>query len=382
MKVFIQSIVAQLLLNPYICWRGCQALPPRKSWRVPFVSLIAAELSLYFVGFIFRNELPDPVMVAIQAICNTWYIASVYIALILLTLEILRFTNRLWQWFPSFVTRHWAQTKLALFFFTAASVTGLMIHAYHQVADPVVRHVSITIPKAAGDGRDSLTVVLMSDIHIGDVIGKEMVQKYVAMSNAQHPDLVAIAGDILDYDCRVAEREHIEEDFRRLEAPLGVYMINGNHEYRANRHAKQRWLKKTGATLLVDSVTMPDSAFYLIGRDDRINKKRAPLHKLTADLDPTLPWIVLDHQPWSLAETAMNGADLGLHGHTHNGQIWPYPLLMKVIYECPYGYYRKGPSQFYVSSGIGIAGPPYRVGTVSELVVLHIYFRPEKGGKH
>lgn len=82
-------------------------------------------------------------------------------------------------------------------------------------------------------------------------------------------------------------------------------------------------------------------------------------------VDTGKPIIVLDHQPWSFAEMNMNGVDLGLHGHTHNGQLWPYPLLMKLVYECPYGYYKKGPTQFYVSSGIGIAGPPYRVGTVS-----------------
>ena len=93
-----------------------------------------------------------------------------------------------------------------------------------------------------------------------------------------------------------------------------------------------------------------------------------------AGIDTTKPIIVLDHQPWSFAEMTMNGVDLGLHGHTHNGQLWPYPLVMKLIYERPYGYHQKGPTQFYVSSGIGIAGPPYRVGTVSEMVVLHIRF--------
>ena len=84
MKVFIQSIVAQILLNPYIFWRGYQAIPPKKSWRIPYILFFILELSIFFFGFTFRNVLPDSVMIAIQYICNTWYIASIYITLSLL----------------------------------------------------------------------------------------------------------------------------------------------------------------------------------------------------------------------------------------------------------------------------------------------------------
>lgn len=374
MKVFIQSIVAQLLLNPYIFWRGYQAIPAKKSWRIPYALFFILELSLYFFGFIFRNELPDNIMTTIQYICNSWYIASIYITLSLLTLEVIRLSNRFFHWFPQWITTHWKETKQTLFFLIIIGVTGLMIKAYLTVAHPIVKEVYVTLPKGSSQ-RDSLTIVMMSDLHIGEVIGKKMVQRYVAMSNAQHPDMVLLVGDIMDYESRFAENEHIEDDLQQLKAPLGVYVVNGNHEYRANRFAKYRWLKKTGATLLIDSVVQPDSSFYLIGRDDYVNKKRNALHTLMADIDTTKPIIVMDHQPWSFAEMTMNGVDLGLHGHTHNGQLWPYPLLMKLIYECPYGYYKKGPTQFYVSSGIGIAGPPYRVGTISELVVLHIKFK-------
>lgn len=373
MKVFIQSIVAQILLNPYIFWRGYQAIPPKKSWRIPYILFFILELSLFFFGFTFRNVLPDSVMIAIQYICNTWYIASIYITLSLLVLEVLRLSNRFFHWFPGWMTGDWKQTKLTLFFLIIAIVTSLMFHAYHVVAYPVVKDVYVTLPKGSSE-RDSMTIVMMSDLHIGEMIGKELVQRYVKMSNEQHPDMVVLVGDIMDYESRFAEKAHIEEDLKQLKAPLGVYVVYGNHEYRANRIAKYRWLKKTGATLLIDSVARPDSSFYLIGRDDHINKKRKPLHALMAGIDTTKPIIVLDHQPWSFAEMTMNGVDLGLHGHTHNGQLWPYPLVMKLIYECPYGYHQKGPTQFYVSSGIGIAGPPYRVGTVSEMVVLHIRF--------
>lgn len=375
MKVFLQSIFGQLILTPFIFWRGYQAIPAKKSWRIPYLLFFAIELLIFLTGFFFHRILPDDVFIFILYYCNTWYIASLYMTLAILFLELLRFTNRLYPWFPTFVTHHWKRTKATCFVIISLGTVLLMVHAYGRVMYPVVTHVYMTVPKTV-EGRDSLRIVMMSDLHIGEMIGKKMVQKYVAMSNAQHPDLVVLVGDIMDYESRFAEQAKIEEDLQQLEAPLGTYIVNGNHEYRANRHAKRRWLEKTGATLLVDSVVMPDSTFYLVGRDDYIQKKRKPLRTLMKDLDSSKPSIVLDHQPWSFAETTMNGADIGLHGHTHYGQIWPYPLLMKLIYENPYGYSRKGNSQFYVSSGIGIAGPPYRVGTVSELVVLHIRFQP------
>lgn len=376
MKVFLQSIVGQLLLTPFIFWRGYQAIPAKKSWRIPYLLFFAIELIIFLTGFFFHRILPDDVFIAIMYICNTWYIASIYITLAIGFLELLRLTNHFWPWFPSFVKKHWKRTKATSFVLIVIGVTLLMIHANHKVMNPVVKHVYIHIPKKV-EGRDSLKIVMMSDLHIGEVIGKRMVQKYVAMSNAQQPDMVVIVGDVMDYESRFAENARIEEDLQQLQAPLGTYIVYGNHEYRANIHAKRRWLEKTGGTLLVDSVAMPDSTFYLVGRDDYVNKGRDNLRTLMKDIDTTKPVIVLDHQPWSLAEQAMNGVDLGLHGHTHYGQLWPYPLLMNFVYENPYGYSRRGPSQFYVSSGIGIAGPPYRVGTVSELVVLHIMFNDE-----
>lgn len=373
MKVFLQSILGQFLLTPFICWRGYQALPAKKSWRIPYLLFFVIELCLFLTGFFFHEVLSDKVFIGIMYVCNTWYIASLYLTMALGLLELLRFTHRLYPWFPRWVTTHWDLTKRLFFVFITCGVLLLMIQAYHRVMNPCITHVHITLPKK-GVGVDSLTVVMMSDLHIGEVIGKKMVQKYVRMSNALYPDMVVLVGDIMDYESRFAEQAHIEEDLQQLEAPLGTYIVYGNHEYRANRHAKKRWLEKTGATLLVDSVVMPDSLFYLIGRDDYINKKRKPLQALMKGIDPSKPVLVLDHQPWAFAEMAMNRIDLGLHGHTHYGQLWPYPLLMRFVYEQPYGYLRKGDSQFYVSSGIGIAGPPYRVGTVSELVVLHIRF--------
>ncbi|MDR1675876.1 MAG: metallophosphoesterase [Tannerella sp.] len=374
MKVFLQAIFGQILLNGYLLWRGQQALPPGKKWRIPFVLLFILEWALYFTGYFFHSLLPDGLMIPILHICTTWYIASMYLTMGMVLPELLLLTNRRWKWFPETVRKRRQRIKLSLFFLLVAGVTGLMIHAHRQVARPVVTHVYLHIPKTV-EGRDSLTVALMCDMHFGEFVGKKQAQHYVSLCNAQHPDLVLLGGDLIDYESLIAEALRIEEDLQQLTAPLGVYLTPGNHEYRANRHAKFRWMAKTGGVLLVDSVAMPDSTFYLVGRDDAINPKRAALHTLMKDLDMSKPVIVLDHQPVSLNETMMNQADLGLHGHTHNGQLWPYRLLLRFVYECVYGYYRKGGTQFYVTSGIGCAGAPYRVGTRSELVVLHITFR-------
>jgi len=123
---------------------------------------------------------------------------------------------------------------------------------------------------------------------------------------------------------------------------------------------------------LRDSVCLVDSSFYLIGRDDRTNTKRKSLKELVTGLNVNLPRILMDHQPYHLDEAEKNNIDFQISGHTHNGQFFPGNLFVKKIYELGYGYLKKGNSHFYVSSGLGIWGPQYRIGTESELVVIHL----------
>ena len=375
MNVFLQSIFGQLLFSAYILWRGHQALPKKKRWQIPFVLVFILEIALFFTGYLFYDELSDTLFVPLMLICNTWYIATMYLTIVLLVLEFLRLINKSWAWYPMYVNLYWDKMKIFLFCFLTVGIIGLMIFGYRNVRYPSVQHVYITIPKNT-EGRDNLTIVLAGDWHIGEMIGKKMVQYAVELCNQQNADMIVIPGDIIDYEVRFAEKQRIEEDLQQLKAPLGVYMTLGNHEYRANRFAKLRWIEKAGITLLVDSVIAPpDSSFYLIGRDDYTNhRNRASIHALMQQVDTLKPVILLDHQPNRMNEATMNKIDLALHGHTHNGQVWPYSLLLHLMYECPYGYYRKGNTQFFVTSGVGCAGPPYRIGTHSEIVVLHIRF--------
>ena len=372
MVFFLNALYGQIFLSAFIAWRGFYAIPRKKAWQLSYLLFLLVEVGVYLLGYIFRNDIPDNVMLPLMLVCNTWYIASIYLTLGLIALELIRFSDRIFHWFPSFIKNNMARTKYILLFVFIAGDISIMANAYHTVTNPVVRHINITLPKGSSS-RDSIRIAMMSDIHVGEVIQKKLVQKQIALCNAEHPEMVVLVGDIIDYESRWAENAHIEDDFQKLEAPLGVYVVNGNHEYRANINAKRKWIRKI-CTLLIDSVASPDSTFLLIGRDDFINKKRKALKELIEGQDTTLPTIVLDHQPWSFYEMRMLHMDLGLHGHTHNGQLWPYPLILKLVYECPYGYYSKGSTQHYISSGVGCTGPPYRVGTLSEIVILHIKF--------
>jgi predicted MPP superfamily phosphohydrolase len=375
MKVFLQSIFGQILFSAYIMWRGGQAFPPKKRCRLFFHLVLILEIFVFFTGYLFHDYLPDSIFIPLMFVCNTWYIASLYITIVLLVLELFRIINKRWAWYPVLVNLYWEKTKIILFVMTAIGITVFMIHGYYNTKYPDVQYVYVTIPKKV-EGRDSLTIVMTSDWHIGEMIRKEQVRHNVALVNEQKPDIIVIVGDIIDYDIRIAEKEHIDDDLRQLKAPLGVYAVLGNHEYRANRYAKIKWIEKAGIQLLIDSVYCPpDSSFYLAGRDDYINhRNRATLTSLMQKVDMSKPVILLDHQPNRFNEIAMNNIDLSLHGHTHNGQVWPYSIFLQLIFECPYGYYRKGNTQFFVSSGIGFAGPPYRIGTSSEIVVFHIRF--------
>ncbi len=198
--------------------------------------------------------------------------------------------------------------------------------------------------------------------------------------NAEQPDLVLIAGDIIDISVRPLLEERVAVEFHRLQAP--VYACLGNHEYYSGEPLAQQFYHEAGITLLCDSVARVGN-LCIIGRDDRTNKRRKPLREIMKRANLTVDGkygtneftILLDHQPYSLEEAELNGIDFQFSGHTHHGQVWPASWITNVMYENAYGWLRKGNTQYYVSSGMGIWGGKFRIGTQSEYVVLNVNAR-------
>lgn len=137
-------------------------------------------------------------------------------------------------------------------------------------------------------------------------------------------------------------------------------------------NASARFIQDTPIQLLRDSIVTLPGGIQLIGRDDRSNTARRSLQKLMANVDKNKPIILLDHQPYKLTESEAAGVDLQFSGHTHRGQVWPMSLVTDHIYEQSHGYRQWGNSHIYVSSGLSLWGPPFRIGTESEMVVLQL----------
>ena len=159
------------------------------------------------------------------------------------------------------------------------------------------------------------------------------------------------------------------DEFKRINVP--VIACLGNHEYYAGEPNSLAFYKEAGITLLRDSSVVVDS-IQIIGRDDRSNLRRKKTSQLVENTDKGKYTILLDHQPYNLEESEQNGIDFQLSGHTHHGQVWPISMITERVYECAFGSWKRGNTNYYVSSGIGIWGGKFRIGTRSEYVVATI----------
>jgi len=239
-----------------------------------------------------------------------------------------------------------------------------------------------------GEG-SSIRVTLVSDSHIGATVGKSQVAKIVKAVNLTEPDMVCIAGDVFDGNLDVIDDlEGVIAQLKLLKAPLGVYACLGNHDVDRMGISGSRTeriteiLKKADIVLLQDEVYKIRESLFVAGRKDArpigMNAERKNAQELLAGIDGTI--IMLDHQPTQFAQNEQAGVDLLFCGHTHKGQVFPANLITRVIYRkagaVHYGYWKGQTMQAVVTSGAGFWGPPVRIGTNSEVVVIDVNFLP------
>ena len=355
---FFQSI--QSLIEPYslLYWSGYAFLA---------ISLFVARLGKrFYPGYV--NDL--------LAVTGNYWLGAVYYSLLIWSgTDTLHFLTGLI--FPDiriikYPSLYWGFAVLFLVFL-------LLLYGTWNARHPRIVHYDITIKKAVPD-LSELHAVMVSDIHLGLVVDNDRLKEMVNMVNELDPDIVFLAGDTIDEDVRLFSSNNMPEILKKLKSRYGVYAVLGNHEYiGGNSELAVEYLQQAGINVLVDRCIKVNNQFCVAGRDDRMagrmnGKQRQDLSRLVEGIDHSLPIILLDHQPINLEEGQLNGIDLQLSGHTHNGQFFPNNLISKRVFENSWGYSRKGGFQIIVSAGFGTWGPPIRIGSNSEITDIIISF--------
>lgn len=352
------------LLCVYVGLRGYEYLGllfPGLDRRIYWAVFTLVNWS-YFLGMALKGRLPASLEIFFSWLGSYWLATLVYLVLLFAVTEVIRI------WFPA------ARPVIAVG--VVVITLGLLAYGTWNAQNPRVVNYTVKILKAAGL-QNNLRVVMVSDIHLGSIVGIGRLNRMVDTINLLEPDLVLMAGDITDRDFNVLPRSQIIESLQRLRPRSGKYAVLGNHDYYSGMVEELiDDLKKGGVRVLRDETELA-AGLCLVGRDERQNghgfdSRRRELSELMQGADCRYPVVLLDHQPSDLEEAERLGVDLMLAGHTHRGQLFPFNLITQWLFEVDWGYLIKGNLQVIVSCGYGTWGPPIRLGNTPEVVCIDL----------
>lgn len=347
--------LAYLGANIFIFIQLYHTLTPfRKTVKITIGILYWIMALSFFLPFVLKTGNTLLIKTA-TTIGGFWLIGTLYMSILLL------FGFLMKRILSSF--KHW-------FIISSAVTIIILTYGYFNYRSIHRQHIEIVTEKKL---TRPLKIVAISDIHLGHLTGKRHCKDIVETINNEQPDIILIAGDLIDSNIEPVKNAHMEDELQKLNASYGVYMAPGNHDHISGIENCSAFAKEANITLLIDSIINIGDQLQIIGRDDYSNPHRKNIKTLLNTVDTNLLTIVIDHQPQQLKQITELPIDLQISGHTHNGQIFPLNLLIKLIYEQGYGYRKwDGNSHIYVSSGISLWGAPIRIGTISEMVVFSI----------
>ena len=376
--VYLYSVLCCLFLFPYLGWRAGQVLGPRL--RRVFWGLLVLIFVLFSIALLIHRRFEADWMSAVMNGSVYIFFSTMYATAVVVGVNILRYIDaRTLKLYASARLAVKQGVKVVAFIATLAVFFTTMVIGHRNVRYPRVMYQKYTVKRLVPEGAQPekrMRLVFFSDLHIGEAMTPDYIARAVKLIQDQQPDLILCGGDFIDHRAVYAYDPRVMASLRSLHAPLGVYYVLGNHEYRDDLEANIRWVSEVGGTLLRDSIAFPGNGpLTLIGRDDWVNGNRKPFEVIANEADPLRgPVVLMEHTPASIDSIGDSPVDLILCGHTHGGQIWPGQLMVWWRYGMVSGTRPVGEREVCISSGIGSAGATYRVGTRSEIRVYDLYW--------
>lgn len=377
--VFSIILLTYLAVNYYLCRRTRQALVSLpKLRRIMTILIIVLTLS-YFAGRLMERLFPSFIGMVFVWSGAFWMAALLYSLLFTILIDFIRLIHRIIPFYPAWLTRNLSKTKIVVFGCIAGITALIVFTGYINAITLRVKELQIIV-KNKRTPLEKLKITLVSDIHLGKINGRRRLNNIVETVNRQQPDVILLAGDIIDDEVSSFYRQNLHQILRKFQARYGVYGVTGNHEYIAGVDATVKAMEAGGIRVLQNEAAKIAGSIYVAGRNDWVSsrsegKPRKALAEILSGIDKRLPVILMDHTPFNLEEASNNGVDLQVSGHTHYGQLWPVNYIIRMIYELSWGYMKKGNTHYYVSCGAGTWGPPVRTGSHSEIVNINIRFQ-------
>jgi len=253
--------------------------------------------------------------------------------------------------------------KAVILFVAALSLFGIINALF-------IRTVEVSIPIKGL--KNPIRAVLLSDLHVGTIHNSGCLKRIVTKTNNLKPEVVFITGDFFDGTGPISEKT--VRPLKALQAPC--FFIMGNHEKFMGMDRVQNLIETTGVLVLRNEVAQFRN-LQIIGVDnpERENRKdNKQVHSIT--FDSKKPNVLLYHIPVGIEDARRAGVAVQLSGHSHNGQLYPFNVLVKLFYPYTRGLYNLDDLFLYVSPGTGTWGPPMRLGSSNEITL--ITFEPEQ----
>ena len=369
--IFISILLFFLALNYYVALRLFQLIPPNLIVRIAFITILTICIGSLFVFFPLHKTLSFATGGLLYRIGTAWMIGFLYFIMIFVVIDLVKLANRMFHFIDKEVLYGLTHHNYLSLFAIVGSVLLLLFLGNIKYHNKRRVHFDIETSKLSPHQKP-IRVVGISDLHLGYTIGPDELEEWVQIINAEKPDVVVVGGDLIDNNVELVKHMGLDKILRKIEAPMGVYACLGNHEYIAGLEESIDFHNKSNIKVLKDTTFMVADNFTLIGRDDKMNGDRMPLSKVVNGADNGSFKLLLDHQPNNLEEAENQNIDLQFSGHTHYGQVFPITLVVEAMFENPHGMIEKGLTKIYVSSGLGIWGGKFRLGTQSEYVVFDI----------